>query len=547
MKVIMENCQVWPYFELELRPQKIMLPVAENDEGKSVWLKVLRCALLGKYDGHNTYSDIIRRGTNFAKFSLTFDDGRIWKVTITKKDIRHTLQDSEDDKPKTYYATSGQAPEEVLTFLNVYVIPELNYVSWIIDPEDMLVGVKTTPSQNFKIFSPILRPKHLLKKRQELVESLEESKRRIQVTNKIIDNTKRMLQRTPYIDVETVEKRLTKNTEDKEKIIQYYQPISNALQYINKINELSNMNSEELYLCGILSSSLYDRQQLGKIKKLDGEELTALTSITNVVELRNTLSSLPNVEMINELNSFRVASDVILSRNEINKLSDFSTDELQLLAVTAQVVEADISLKALSNNCVTELDSLSSLATVLQGINELNSLTVNSVEELQLLSTLVKVVETIEQLNTIPDTTSITEIVMLSSLATVLQGRIELSSLSSIDVSETDSLTRCVEILELQNKVNSLGSTNQVELELLTISLDIIRAKVAITAHTKNIRIAEQKLLRMQEELNTLRDKLDESSRVAICPKCGYDLRDENMNAENMNAENMNDVEREVG
>lgn len=532
MKVIMENCQVWPYFELELRPQKIMLPVAENDEGKSVWLKVLRCALLGKYDGHNTYSDIIRRGNNFAKFSLIFDDGRIWKVTITKKDIRHTLQNSESDNPRTYYSTSGQAPEEVLTFLNVYVIPELNYVSWIIDPEDMLVGVKTTPSQNFKIFSPILRPRHLLQQRQELVDSLDEAKRRIQVTNKVIENTKRMLQRTPHIDVILTEKRLTSNIENRDKILQYYQPLSTALLYINKLNELSTMDSNELYILGLVASCLYDRQQMRNIKELSSSELMLLTTVNSVVELKNTLESLPNTDRLNELEACKLISEVLLGKNEISKLTEFSVDELQLLPVLTQVLELSSTLRTLSSNCVVELDMLTLLTTVLNGKKELFEISNNSVEELQFLSELAMVMETSTKLNSIQSTLDTNELTLLSSLATILQGKNEMVELSSVSVEETSILISCVEILELKNKMKTLIEVSPIELELMLLSLDIIRTRIAITAYTKNIRIAEQRLSRMQIELSELRDKLDESSKLAICPKCGYDLRDEAMNVE---------------
>lgn len=499
MKVVMENCQVWPYFELYLRPKKIMLPVAENDEGKSVWLKVLRCALLGKYDGPHTYSNIIRMDSHFAKFSLTFDDGRIWKVLITSKDVRHSLYDRENTKARIYYHTNGHAPEEVLNFLGVYIVPELNYVSWIIDPDDMLVGVKTTPSENFKIFSPILRPKHLLQERQNLKDSLDEVSRLIQITKKVIANTESLVNKTPYVNVDEVEIRLNKNLSKKEEVDNYLAPLHLVTLYMDCVNELSNFCATELELLATSSSCMGDITQLQTLSNFSSEEIVLLTDICRSLELKTEIATLPNSYVLLELNICKLISETLIPMHDLSTLSNCCTEELGILTLIPRLLEARDEMSSLSSLDINEIDMLMKTATCVEVSRELASLPKHDVDNLE----------------------------TLTLLTSVLQSRQELKLLSELDELEISLLSQCIPVVDIKAKLEELSVGNSNELDLLTKILDVLRIKTAIIAYTKNVKIAEQRLSNMQVMLDNLRAELDEESKLSICPKCGYDVRDD--------------------
>lgn len=444
MKVILKNCQVWPYFELDLRPSKIMLPRAENDEGKSVWIKVFKCAMLGSYKGRSTFKSIVRKDTTHAFISLTMDDGRVWEATISHKEIVHRVYSPNSKVPEVYYAFDKPAPTEVTNFLGVYVNPKINYVSWIIDPEDMLVGINTTPSQTFEVFHPILRPQEIVEKRQAFQEGLKESQTRIQQMNKVIENTSNLLQKTPYVDTTDVELRIKK--------------IEEALVEID----------------------------------------TLLKPLDSFIQLKTILDSLPNLD----------------------------SQEIQTLLGTAQVLHIHDNLHTLPKLDSNEISTLLTTAEVLHLISNLNGIKFLSTEEISTLLTTVELLYITQQLEALPNLNKQT-LRTLELTAEVLYLKESIEQLSKYNQQELTLLTNVAEALHMHKALESLSNLDKGEIETLELVCTIIKYKIGIEAHTKNLRIIQNSMNTLNTNIHQFKQQMSEEDKKTICPNCGYHLGEE--------------------
>ncbi len=363
IKITLNNVQTWVnHTSIDIKRGKATVPIAENNGGKSVPLKALTVALLGNYKGRKTNSYITRFGTPAANLNVRFEDGREWDVVFLKDTQVHRIL--VNDNWETYECDG--APPNVISYLGWYVNKDIQYCANIIDPERMILGVSTTPRQQFLAFRPLLKPDHLEARREQVEQLVKLTTQDITLHRKLLQDQQLRFSNMYEIDEQEISTSLT-NTRT---AIQELEQIILVSDYTSKYNEFKlNKVYDEATLDTLLTilDTLELQIKVNAHKPKDEHSLNQLLLVLDTLEL-HTKAKVHKPKDEHSLNQLLLVLDTLQANDKLQQHKVHDTEHIELLLTILDTIQLQTAITAHNKNIRIKLTEAKQLQAQVESI-----------------------------------------------------------------------------------------------------------------------------------------------------------------------------------
>jgi hypothetical protein len=361
------NCQSHEDTLFEFVPGLNVI-VADNNVGKSVFIKMLKAAACPDYYDKDERNNLIRRNCEFASMEYFFTDGSAGMVRVYEKGpLYYFTEDYENDG----YTTSLEPDERLITNLGLVVDQEENFIANILDLDQSLLLVSTTSKANGNLVK-LLTTNHKLNRMIEITaEKANTYKAKGIKLDELYINLNFKLSSYKYIDTE----QLGKSISSCEAAIEVYDKLISAYRELEFIGQLLVSEKDYDFLVSMADFVIEGKHLVEGCKDLftEEEDLDMLEYLEAYIDLKEAYSHALEIRHIDDSVLYDSAELIAAAYEQAIRIEvdTFGDDVFIAVEVYDQLSRAQYHCKMLYNE-IRELEKLD--REVLAMETELNKL-----------------------------------------------------------------------------------------------------------------------------------------------------------------------------
>lgn len=147
IQIKMTNCQSWEDGSFTLATDRLNVIAAENDTGKSVFIKMLKITACPKYYSRDEWESLIRWGAEYAQIIFLFADGDAAATRVYRKKVLYLYRNAGESAWESSYEPS----EKMLANAGLVADVKNKFVANIIDTDQDLLLVNEKLKSNYDL------------------------------------------------------------------------------------------------------------------------------------------------------------------------------------------------------------------------------------------------------------------------------------------------------------------------------------------------------------------------------------------------------------